>query len=249
MGVHNILYDLYQADYEVTQPVAAGTLYVDDKQLAICNVDTTAGALAFTLAQAPKPGLICAIILDTDGGDLTLTVTGGYNFDGDTSITFDDAGDYVVFMSMTIAGTAVWRAIRQEGTTATVEDISVDTLTATTGAITTLTATSLKLAVTAVAAAGSLIGEGGDLLAGLNVVSAADNTKCVDLPATVAGTVVIVSSQTAAKSLPVFPPASSSIDNLAANAAKTIGAATATTGAVFVADNATHWVTVLGDTA
>jgi len=65
----------------------------------------------------------------------------------------------------------------------------------------------------------------------------------------VAGTVVVVTSQTAAKTLPVFPAVNTAIDNLSANAAKTIGAATATTGAIFVADNATHWTTILGDTA
>ena len=112
-----------------------------------------------------------------------------------------------------------------------------------------LTAATLRLAVTAVAAAGSTIGQGGDLVAGLNVVSAADNTKAVDLPTPVAGTIIVVSSQTANKTLPVFPAVNTSIDNLSNDAAKTIGAATATTSAIFVADNATHWVTVLGDTA
>jgi hypothetical protein len=232
--------------YNATEELRTITI---NKDGGVCPVVTTGTGDTRTLRQPTKAGIVGTVVLYTDAGDLTLTVTGGYNADADTAITFDDAGDFVRFMSINVGGTYYWRVIAQEGTNAAAEDLTVDQLTATTSTITDLTATSLKLAVTAVAAAGSLIGEGGSLVAGLNVVSAADNTKVVDLPATVAGTVVVVTSQTAAKTLPVFPPASSSIDNLAANVAKTIGAATATTSAVFVADNATHWVTVLGDTA
>jgi hypothetical protein len=215
-------------------PGASGTITFDmwGQQCLV----VTATAEARTLARPTRAGILASVVLDTDAGDLTLTVTGGYNEAGDTSITFADAGDMVAFLSVKTGTTYQWTVVTQEGTSAPAK-------------IADLTATSLKLAVTAVAAAGSTIGEGGDLVAGLNVVSAADNTKCVDLPATVAGTVVIVSSQTAAKTLPVFPPASSSIDNLNTNLAMTIGAATGPTGAVLVADNATHWVSILGDTA
>ena len=193
--------------------------------------------------------MYATICLEVDGGDLTLTVTNGYNFDADTAIVFDDAGDTATFVSIDIGGTKYWRLIAQEGTDAASEANTFDTLTATTGTITTLTATTLKLAVNAVAAAGSTIGEGGSLAAGLNVVSAADNTKCVDLPTAVAGTVVAVVSATVAKTLPIFPASGESIDNAAANAAITLGAATAYTTAILVADNATHWVSILGDTA
>ena len=79
--------------------------------------------------------------------------------------------------------------------------------------------------------------------------SAADNTKCVDLPDAVAGTLVVVVSATVAKTLPIFPASGESIDNASANAAITLGAATAYTAGILFADNATHWVSVRGDTA
>jgi len=236
----------------MADPGDAGTIAVD-RWGAVCPV-VTAAAETRTLARPTKAGLFCTVEVDTYVGDLTLTVTGGYNADADTAIVFGTAGDFVTFQSIKVGTSYYWRVIAQEGTDVAVEDLTVDQLTATTGTITTLaattlTATTLKLAVTAVAAAGSTIGQGGDLVAGLNVVSAADNTKCVDLPTAVAGTVVVVVSATAAKTLPIFPAAGGSIDNAATNAKITLGAATAYTAAVLVADNATHWVSVLGDTA
>lgn len=244
---HRLRHDLYRAPATIADPGDAGTITID-KDGGVCPV-VTATAETRTLRQPTKAGIVGVIVLHTDGGDLTLTVTGGYNADAATTITFDDAGDYVRFQSIDVGGTYYWRVIGQEGTNAAAEDLTVDQLTATTGSITTLTATTLKLAVNAVAAAGSAQGEGGALSAGLNVVSAADNTKCVDLPSAATGTVVVVVSATVAKSLPIFPASGESIDNASANNAITLAAATAYTSAILVADNTSHWVSVLGDTA
>lgn len=246
MSAHRTLNDLYRAFEGVgpgvlPDPGNAGSIEFGQWG-QFCPV-VTAAAETRTLAQPNRPGILATICLDTDVGDCTLTVTGGYNNDDDTAIVFDDAGDFVTFLSIKEGTSYYWRAIAQEGTDAVVEEGVFDSLTATT-----LTATTLKLAVSAVAAAGSAQGEGGALAAGLNVVSAADNTKCVDLPAAVAGTVVVVVSATVAKTLPIFPASGASIDNAAANAAITLGAATAYTSGILVADNATHWVSVLGDT-
>jgi hypothetical protein len=54
------------------------------------------------------------VILDVDGGDMTLTVTGGYNQPGNTSITMDDAGDFATFMSVDIGGSYYWRQVAKE---------------------------------------------------------------------------------------------------------------------------------------
>ena len=242
MSAHRVLHDMLRAPFRIASTTNAETLHVS-RWGGVFEV-TTAAAETRTLPVPTKPGMECMVVLDADGGDLTLTVTSGYNQAGDTAIVFGTAGDWAIFKSVEIGTNYRWRLVAQEGTDASVTGGG----TATTLTVTDLTATSLKLAVTAVAAAGSLQTEGGDLVAGLNVVSAADNTKCVDLPTPVAGLVVAVVSATVAKTLPVFPNASSSIDNAAANAAVTIGASTAYSSAIFVADNATHWVSILGDT-
>jgi hypothetical protein len=57
-------------------------------------------------------------VLDVDAGDLTLTVTGGYNSSADTTVLFDDAGDFVVFYSIEVGTSYYWRLLSQEGTDA-----------------------------------------------------------------------------------------------------------------------------------
>lgn len=119
MSAHRVLRDLFRAFESVgpgigNDPGDAGTITPTmwGQQFLI----TTAGAETRTLARPAKAGILTSIVLDTDGGDLTLTVTGGYNAAGDTSITFGDAGDMVTFLSVKTGTTYQWTAIAQEGT-------------------------------------------------------------------------------------------------------------------------------------
>lgn len=119
MSAHRVLRDLFRAFESVgpgigNDPGSAGTITPTmwGQQFLI----TTAGAETRTLARPDKAGLLTTVVLDTDGGDLTLTVTGGYNAAGDTSITFADAGDMVTFLSVKTGTTYQWTAIANEGT-------------------------------------------------------------------------------------------------------------------------------------
>lgn len=132
MSAHRVLKDLFRG-FESNgpgigvDPGDAGTIAPDlwAQQFPI----VTAGIETRTLAQPSNAGIITSVCLDTDGGDMTLTVTGGYNNDDDTSIVFDDAGDLVVFMSIKEGSSYYWRAIHQEGTTAQVSVGDVQSLT------------------------------------------------------------------------------------------------------------------------
>ena len=121
MSAHRTLNDFFRA-FDATgpgrlaDPGNAGTITV--KQWGqICPVVTT-GAHPRTLAQPTKAGILAAVVLDTDGGDLTLTVTGGYNAGGDTAIVFGDAGDFIVVYSVKVGTSFLWRVIAQAGTNA-----------------------------------------------------------------------------------------------------------------------------------
>jgi hypothetical protein len=126
MGGHNTAFEMYQS--ALSQPIVTATsgTIAADRNPCYIKVDTTAGAAALTLARPTKAGVFCAVSLETDGGDLTLTVTGGYNYDGDTSITFADAGDFVMFYSIDVGGTLRWQAIANSGTNVALEDWTVD---------------------------------------------------------------------------------------------------------------------------
>jgi hypothetical protein len=84
--------------------------------VAETNLVTT-GANALTLAAPTKPAMIKVIRLQTDGGDGTLASTNivGQS-SGSTSITFNDAGDYLVLVSH--LGLGKWIVLKEGGVTA-----------------------------------------------------------------------------------------------------------------------------------
>lgn len=132
MSPHRTLKDLFKGFTPNIGPgllkdPGSGETITFDMWGQVCSV-VTAAAEARTLAQPVRAGILAAVTLDTDGGDLTLTVTGGYNADSETSITFNDAGDFVVFYSVKVGSSYYWRVIGQEGTTASLEDATFDTI-------------------------------------------------------------------------------------------------------------------------
>lgn len=124
------MYDAYTPDVGagfLKDPGASGTM-TPTMWGQYCPV-VTLTAESRTLARPTRVGILFTVVLDTDAGDATLAVTGGYNTDDDTAIVFADAGDMVVFLSMKEGTTYFWRAIRSEGTDAAVEEGIFDTLT------------------------------------------------------------------------------------------------------------------------
>lgn len=126
-NAHRIAHVLYDAPRMIPDPGAGGTITVN-ADLQVCAV-VTAAAEARTLRQPTKAGITFTAVLDTDGGDLTLTVTGGYNADSDTTITFGDAGDFVQFQSVKVGSSYLWRVVGGEGTNAGAEAGVFDSLT------------------------------------------------------------------------------------------------------------------------
>ena len=129
MGTHRILHQMYEAAHANYIAAAAQTITCTHWNEAF-EVTTDGTSDTLTLAQPTKPGMLCAVILNVDGGDLTLTVTGGYNREGDTSVTFADAGDAVWFYSIQVGTSFYWNAISQRGTNADIaaNEVTIDTL-------------------------------------------------------------------------------------------------------------------------
>lgn len=93
------------------------------------------------------------------------------------------------------------------------------------------------------AATGSVLADAAQLSAGFTVVTGADATKGVKLPAApAAGTVVIVKNVDAANAvLNVWPDAAATINAIAANAAIAMAAKKS---CIFIADSTTQWYTI-----
>jgi len=116
MSGHRVLHDLYKAPFIIPDPGASGSIVID-RYGSICPL-VSATTETRTLPAPLKAGIMATVVLDVDVGDVTLTVTGGYNNDNDTGIVFDDAGDFVTFISVKIGANFRWRAISQGGTAA-----------------------------------------------------------------------------------------------------------------------------------
>lgn len=113
MVAHRTLFDMRRAPFAMVDPGDAGSI-VPDRWGAVCPIVSTA-AETRTLAQPTKPGMQCTLVLKTDGGDVTVTVTGGYNIDDDTTLVFSEAGEWVEFSSVDIGGSYYWRITGREG--------------------------------------------------------------------------------------------------------------------------------------
>lgn len=114
MSAHRMTSDLHQAYYKLADPGNAGTISVDRNG---CVVDlVSAGAETRTLGRPTHVGDDVCLHFSNDGGDIVVTVTGGFNEDGDTTFTFSDEGQYVCFRAfVTKAGVYFWRKISDYG--------------------------------------------------------------------------------------------------------------------------------------
>lgn len=109
MNPANSLKQMLQADNQYPDPGDAGTIY-DDRLIQYVQLVSTA-AQTRTLARPRKLGVMMVLHMKTDGGDITLTVTGGFNLAGLTTYTFTDAGQIAVFVSCYDGTSYFWRLI------------------------------------------------------------------------------------------------------------------------------------------
>ncbi len=109
MGAHRAPFDLHTTALVMKDPGAGGTIRAD-RGLGIVNL-VSAAAEARTLARPTREGIILTLAFHTDGGNVTLTVTGGYNETGSTSYVFTDAGQFATFVAINVGGTLAWRKI------------------------------------------------------------------------------------------------------------------------------------------
>lgn len=107
---HSIGSFLHDAESLIVDPGASGTITVN-KSLSACNIVSTA-AQSRTLARPTRSGVVHSLHFQTDGGDVTVTVTGGYDVNGATTLVFSSVGQFATFRSFqTSAGVYFWRLI------------------------------------------------------------------------------------------------------------------------------------------
>lgn len=129
MSAHRVAADLFKAPVEIRDPGNAGTIYVD-RNVCVVNLDS-GGAETRTLARPTRAGALLTLHHRTDGGDITLTVTGGFTEAGDTTVAFTDPGQIALFQSFetSTAGTFIWRALNNSTGAALTAQLTTITIT------------------------------------------------------------------------------------------------------------------------
>ncbi len=114
MSGHNLRYQMdHENDFAAIDPGDGETIYVVDWLPYVLL--KTGGAETRTLAAPTRVGSRVVLIFKDDGGDCTVTVTGGYNAAGATSLVFQDEGDWAELHAVDNDGTIEWRIVAKEG--------------------------------------------------------------------------------------------------------------------------------------
>lgn len=101
--------------FNIDDPGASGA--IPNKETGIVHL-VSAAAESRSLAVPDCAGVRLALVMKTDGGDITLTVASAYDESGSTSVVFSDPGQFIVLESYEVAsGTYAWRRIASDGVT------------------------------------------------------------------------------------------------------------------------------------
>ena len=111
MSAHNLPSALHDARAEIVDPGASGVIVVG-KGNAICNL-VSATTETRTLSRPTAAGVFFTLHHRTAAGDITVTVTGGLNEDGDTTFVLSDAGQFITLLSIETSTpeTYIWRKV------------------------------------------------------------------------------------------------------------------------------------------
>jgi hypothetical protein len=101
MPAHRVLTDVFKAAKfygEESDPGDGGSFRVSRSPSCLALVSE--GIETRVVEQPDRPGLFLIMYMTVDGGDIAVTVTGGYDDIGTTVFDFTDAGQYAVFISI-----------------------------------------------------------------------------------------------------------------------------------------------------
>ncbi len=115
MSAHNAPFELHDAPVEMPLSATNGATLTVDRSPCVINL-SSAGAETRTLALPTRAGVLVSLHMQTDGGDITLTVASAYTEDGETTFTFSEVGQTLMLQSyQTSAGVFFWRKISDYG--------------------------------------------------------------------------------------------------------------------------------------
>lgn len=115
MSGHRTAHDLAKTDPH-PDPGASGAIENIDHTPAIVEL-VSAAAETRTLPDPLRSGQILILTMKTDGGNITCTAATAINAAGNTIMTFADAGDTIMLVSIPDgASDYKWKVVGNEGT-------------------------------------------------------------------------------------------------------------------------------------
>lgn len=104
--------------FNMQDPGNGTTFYFANANPVFWPITTGATAETRTLAAPTGGGQIVAVGMAVDGGgDCTLTVTGGMNYRGDTTVRFNGTGQWVLLISGGFGTSFTWVVVASDGVT------------------------------------------------------------------------------------------------------------------------------------
>jgi hypothetical protein len=110
-GGHRLSHDMLSANWRVPDPGTGHSVDLSNRGRTVCGF-VSATAETRTIPAPVKVGQQFMAYLDTDGGDITVTVTSGQ---GVTTIVMDDAGDAFWLEAIEVGTTVKWRVMASKG--------------------------------------------------------------------------------------------------------------------------------------
>ena len=113
MNSHTINSALHDAECLIPDPGDGETIYVKQSLGTVELV--SAGAETRTLGRPTRRGVVLSLWAKTIVGTITITVTGGYNSDGDTTFAMSAGDQFIIFQSFYDGSAYVWRKVTDYG--------------------------------------------------------------------------------------------------------------------------------------
>lgn len=106
--------------HEIVDPGDEGAI-APTSSGTVALVTTEGGGETRDLADPEFVGQLLALTLDTDGGDCVITAESAVNQNGDNTLTFDNAGETIVLIGVSVGGDPKWRVLSNDGVGLTTE--------------------------------------------------------------------------------------------------------------------------------
>lgn len=126
MSAHNEAFELFNAQAVTKDPGDAGHIVVSQSP-SVCNMISLT-AETRTLDRPTRAGAILTLHHLTDGGDITVTVTGNFSETGSSTLVFTDPGQIATLISLYDGTNYFWRVINNSAGAALTTQLTAITI-------------------------------------------------------------------------------------------------------------------------